>query len=94
VILDAPAGTPAFSALVLALHAAGFTVASVDARPLPGPLFGWRYLLVLTAAAPRPAAAIATALAASGQGAPALLLGAWRARDVITPARAPATPPR
>ncbi len=98
VILDAPAGTPAFSALVLALHTAGFTVASVDARPLRGPLFGWRYMLVLTAATPQPEAAIATALAASGRDAPALLLGAWRARDVIAdviaPGRAPATLPR
>jgi len=50
--MDAPAGSPALSATVAKLHDAGFAVIFVNSTPLPGKLYGFRYLISLAAAKP------------------------------------------
>ncbi len=50
--MDVPAGSPALSAIVAKLHKAGFAVIFVNSTPLPGKLYGFRYLISLAAAKP------------------------------------------
>jgi prephenate dehydratase len=52
VLLEAPPGSPALSATVASLHEAGLEVLFVNSKPVPGGLYGFRYLLSLSA--PRP----------------------------------------
>ncbi len=54
VLLDAPAGSRVFSDTVSTLGDIGLAVVFTHSRPLPGELYGFRYLLAF--AAPRPVA--------------------------------------
>jgi prephenate dehydratase len=53
--MDAPAGSSALSATIAKLHDVGFAVIFVNSTPLPGKLYGFRYLISLAAAKPFPA---------------------------------------
>jgi prephenate dehydratase len=59
---DAPAGSAALSRIVANLHDAGFAVVFINSTPLPGKLYGFRYLISLGAAKPVPAQRVASAL--------------------------------
>ena len=77
---NSPPASKTFSLVVAALSKVGFTVVTVNSVPLPGPLFGYRYMLVLAADQPtlllRATDAIARDLRVGGGK--ALLIGAWR----------------
>lgn len=52
VLLDAPAGSHALSDTVAGLREVGLTVTFANSRPLPGALYGFRYLLAMAATKP------------------------------------------
>lgn len=79
--IEAPAGSPALSAVSAGLHAIGFEVVFVNSRPLPGALYGFRYLISLTANARTATDRITRTIAASTpSGARVLALGSFLAR--------------
>ena len=80
VMLEAPSGSKAFSLVVAALSKIGFTVVTVESVPLPGPLFGYRYMLVLASDQPTLLLRATDAIARDARvgGGKALLIGAWR----------------
>lgn len=51
-LLDAPAGSRALSETIASLHEVGFNVVFSNSRPLPGELYGFRYLLSFAAREP------------------------------------------
>ncbi len=74
--LDAPAGAEALSATVASLHAAGLDVVFVSSAPLPGEIFGFRYLISLSAERPVALDHVSKAIAsAASAGGDALALG-------------------
>jgi prephenate dehydratase len=80
VSLDSPPASKTFSLVVAALSKVGFTVVTVNSVPLPGPLFGYRYMLVLAADQPTLLLRATDAIARDSRvgGGKALLIGAWR----------------
>jgi prephenate dehydratase len=62
VLLDAPAGSDTLSAMVASLYRTGFEVVFVSSLPLPGGIFGFRYLLSCSADEPVALEAVDSAL--------------------------------
>jgi prephenate dehydratase len=58
ILVEAPAGSPALSRIIAKLQEAGFTVVFINSTPLPGKLYGFRYLISLAAAKPVAAPAL------------------------------------
>jgi prephenate dehydratase len=80
VTLDSPPASKTFSLVVAALSKVGFTVVTVNSVPLPGPLFGYRYMLMLASDQPTLLLRATDAIARDSRvgGGKALLIGAWR----------------
>lgn len=72
--MEAPAGSAALSRTIAKLHDAGFVVVFINSTPLPGRLYGYRYLISLAAAKPVAEQRVTSALDSS-----VLRLGWFRA---------------
>ena len=70
--IDAPAGSTALSTTLAKLHVAGFAVVFINSAPLPGKLYGFRYVISLAAAkpVPEPAPTVEQATAAPAEPTP------------------------
>jgi prephenate dehydratase len=77
-LLEAPSGSDALSATVASLHDAGLDVVFVSSAPLPGEIYGFRYLLSLSAEKPVASDRISTAIGSdAAAGGRVLPLGWW-----------------
>jgi prephenate dehydratase len=65
--MDVPAGSPALSMTIAKLQEAGFAVVFINSTPLPGKLYGFRYLISFAADKPVAAQLIASTLNGSIQ---------------------------
>jgi prephenate dehydratase len=86
VSLEAETGSAAFSALMAAMHEPHFSVVFVNSTPLPGKLYGFRYIVLLAAPSPVPRERVDTVLASCREcGGRVLLLGAFRHSETRAP---------
>ena len=80
-VIEAPPRSAALSLISAGLHATGFDIVFVNSRPLPGELYGFRYLVSLAANTTVSSARIESAITANTpKGARALRLGLFGAR--------------
>jgi prephenate dehydratase len=73
--LSAAAGTESLSATIASLHETGLDVVFVSSAPLPGEIFGFRYLISLASEGVVARDSVSKALASASPGAPAVVLG-------------------
>jgi prephenate dehydratase len=82
-LLEAEAGSAAFSTVIAALKEAQFSNVFVNSTPLPGKLYGFRYLVSLAAPRPVRRERIDAALASCrDRGGRSLLIGAFRHSEI------------
>lgn len=81
ILVDAPPGSSALSAISADLHAIGLEIVFVNSRPLPGALYGYRFLVSLASATNVPRDRLEAALAGrTPTGGRVLVLGSFRAQ--------------
>ena len=75
VLLEGPAGSTVLSTAISNLEDLGFAVVFVNSRPLPGALYGFRYIVSLAADVPVPGRHMRRAMASVSSEGRALVLG-------------------
>jgi len=80
-LLEAPSGSSIFSETMARLADAGLAVVIVNSTPLPGALYGFRYLVSLVSERPIPTERLSTALEPATRAGSVLRLGWFGAKD-------------